>query len=163
MPYSCHNHNERCMRALILLANLSADDIDNQSAPTIARQYDKHGVRTIGTVLLLQNVHSSGVLTKPDTVGEGECDIWLKVINNKSHVLNHGYYITRLPKDDKEMQQTPQKSREVELNYLHSRQPWCKVDRNRLGTAKLSEALSMRLSMMIEEMLNTPFMFATYE
>jgi len=90
------------------------------------------------------------VLTKPDTVG-AEYDAWLKVIQNEKHKLHHGYYLTRLPRDEKEMQQTPAKSREVELNYLYGHEKWNKVDKSRLGTAKLAEALSTRLSLMIEE------------
>jgi hypothetical protein len=72
-------------------------------------------------------------------------------MNNKSHVLYHGYYMTRLP-GTKEMSQTWKESRTIEQNFFNGRQPWCtQVDKNRLGTAKLTEALSTRLSQMIEE------------
>ena len=137
---------------MILLTSIN--DIDNQSAPTITRIYDKQGARTIGILLFRRTIHVTGVLTKPDTVGEVDCDIWLKIVNNKSHILHHGYYLTRLPRDEKEMQQTPTKSREMESNYLQGHQRWGKVDKNRLGTAKLAEVLSTRLSLMIEETFN---------
>jgi hypothetical protein len=60
--------------------------------------------------------------------------------------------MTRLPANSKEMQQTWEASREMERNFFNSRQPWNKLDKSRLGTAKLTEALSTRLSIMIEEM-----------
>jgi len=67
-------------------------------------------------------------------------------------MLHHGYFMTRLPANLKEMQQTWEASREMERNFFTSRYPWNKLDKSRLGTAKLTEALSTRLSIMIEEM-----------
>jgi hypothetical protein len=46
MSYSGHHLNERGDTSYLFLIRL--DDIDNQSASTIARQYDKNGTRTIG-------------------------------------------------------------------------------------------------------------------
>lgn len=43
-------------------------------------------------------------------------------------------------------------SRLMESNYLTGHQRWGKLDKNRLGTPKLAEQLSKRLSNMIEEM-----------
>ena len=97
-----------------------------------------------------------GVLTKADTVGEGEYETWLKILNGKSHQLHHGYYTTRLP-SPKEMNQTWEEARNKERNFFMSKQPWCHVDKNRVGIGKLTEALSVRLSQMIEEMLGHNF------
>lgn len=93
-----------------------------------------------------------GVLTKPDAVGDGEHDLWVRVINNESHALHHGYYMTRLPANEKEMKMDWDQSRLMESNYLTGHQRWGKLDKNRLGTPKLAEQLSKRLSNMIEEM-----------
>lgn len=103
----------------------------------------------------------SGVLTKADTVMEGEYETWLNILNGKSHQLHHGYYATRLP-SPKEMNQTGEEARKKEVNFFQSRQPWCNVDKNRVGIGKLTEALSVRLSQMIEEMFR-PSCFRAYE
>ena len=73
-------------------------------------------------------------------------------MNGRSRMLHHGYFMTRLPANSKEMFQTWEVSRDNERNFLNSRQPWNKLDKSRLGTMKLTEALSTRLSTMIEEM-----------
>jgi hypothetical protein len=127
------------------------DDIDNQSAPSIARQHDKLGLRTIG-IFTFCNAHIEGVLTKPDAVGDGEHDLWVRVINNESHALHHGYYMTRLPANEKELNMDWTQARLMESNYLTGHQRWGKLDRTRLGTPKLADQLSKRLSDMIEEM-----------
>lgn len=85
-------------------------------------------------------------------VQEGEHENWLSIMNGRSRMLHHGYFMTRLPANLKEMQQTWEASRDMERNFFNSRQPWNKLDKSRLSTAKLTEALSTRLSIMIEEM-----------
>jgi Dynamin central region len=93
-----------------------------------------------------------GVLTKADTVDEGTYESWLKILNGKSHVLHLGYYATRLPAQ-KDMGQTWEVSREAEDKFFRGKSCWCKpvTDKNRLGTAKLTQALSAKLSQMIQE------------
>jgi Dynamin central region len=96
-----------------------------------------------------------GVLTKPDTVESGELEAWENVMRNKSHPLRHGYYLTRFPKsDEKEMNMSLDKARKLEQDYFLGNSQWNKFDRNRLGSAKLAEALSRLLSQMIEEQYN---------
>ena len=92
-----------------------------------------------------------GVLTKADTVGEGEYETWMDILNGKSHQLHHGYYATRLA-SPKEINQTWQESRTKENNFFQSKAPWCHVDKNRVGSKKLTEALSSKLSQMIPGM-----------
>lgn len=93
-----------------------------------------------------------GVLTKPDTVEQGELETWENVMKNNSHPLLHGYYLTRLPKpDEKEMNMSLEKARKMEQDFFIGNQMWNKLDRNRLGSPKLAEALSRLLSQMIEE------------
>src|SRR5437667_12738822 len=50
-----------------------------------------------------KNLHA-GVLTKADTVLDDEYESWLNIMNGRSHTLHHGYYMTRLPANLKEMQ-----------------------------------------------------------
>jgi hypothetical protein len=97
-------------------------------------------------------------LTKADTVSptnDGEYEIWLKILKNKSHCLHHGYYMTRLPVGPEEMKQGWKEARQMEHNFFQGRKPWNQNPeiKSRLGTPKLAEALSKRLSTMIEETL----------
>jgi len=75
---------------------LTVDDIKNQEAPKIARQYDPDGTRTIGMLDEMTVLTITGVLTKADLVPNGEHDQWLQIVrNNGEHRLTHGYYLTR--------------------------------------------------------------------
>jgi hypothetical protein len=93
-----------------------------------------------------------GVLTKADTLQEGEYDQWIKILNNESHYLRRGYYVTRLPGPTaKEMAQTWDESREIERRFF-KKQPWSQLsDKTRCGIDKLKEALSSGLAKMIEQ------------
>jgi len=98
-----------------------------------------------------------GVLTKPDTVEQGELEAWENVMKNKSHPLFHGYYLTRFPNsDEKEMSMSLEKARKMEQDFFIGNNMWNKIHRNRLGSPKLADALRRLLSQMIEE-LSEPF------
>jgi|SRR5579859_6630774 len=108
-------------------------------------------MRTIG-ILFVSYQLIVGVLTKADTVQEGEHDPWIDVLTGKSHPLLLGYYATRLP-SQKEIEQIWETSRRKERNFFQSKEPWNKVpNKERLGTDKLIGALSARLSQMIQNM-----------
>lgn len=130
---------------------IAQDDIDNQSAAKIAKECDPEGLRTIGRLSRF-TILTLGVLTKADTLQEGEYDPWVKILNNQSHVLRRGYYMTRLPgPTPKEMAQTWEESREIERRFF-KKQPWSQQpDKSRFGIDKLKEALSSGLAKMIEE------------
>jgi len=126
------------------------DDVENQSAFTIAREHDKTGARTIGRIYVFM-VLTTGVLTKADTVQEGEHENWFKILNGQSYQLHHGYFATRLP-SAKEMDWTWEKVCDKEKNFFKSTKGWCDLDKRRLGHQNLLCKLSDRLSEMIEEM-----------
>jgi hypothetical protein len=86
-------------------------------------------------------------------VGQGEYEPWFNILKGKTHQLHYGYYATRWAAP-KEMEQTWSESRKKEENFFNSKDPWCHVDKNRVGIEKLTEALSVRLSQMIEEMFD---------
>ena len=94
---------------------------------------------------------SLGVLTKADTVQEGDHAQWIKILNNESHILRRGYYVTRLPgPTTAEANQSWEQARDNEHKFL-KKKPWSLSDKNRLGIEKLTEALSIGLATMIEE------------
>src|SRR5579859_2434887 len=93
---------------------------------------------------------TEGVLTKADTVQQDEYEPWLRIMSGKSHVLRRGYYMTRLlpltPKDEAE-----NKTMAGKQKGFFSRSPWKELNKsNRLGTDKLTEALSLALEEMIK-------------
>jgi hypothetical protein len=89
------------------------------------------------------------VLTKADTVQEGESEQWIKILNNERHILRCGYYATRLPgPNNKEMGQTWEQAREAEKRFF-GHKPWSPF-KDRLGTENLTEALSDGLAEMID-------------
>ena len=98
-----------------------------------------------------------GVLTKADTVQEGDHAHWLKILNNEAHHLRRGYYMTRLPgPTSKESNQTWEDTRKIERSFF-KKGPWSDArDKKRLGMDFLTEALSAALARMIEDMYS-PF------
>ena len=150
-----HRHNDARWLSRFNLSNIK-DEIDNQAAAQIAKEYDPDGICTIGNVysfvtVLGRSDITLGVLTKADLVPKGDHDVWLDILNNKSHPLKHGYYVTRQP-SAKEMSENPswETTQIIECTFFQSQSPWCELDRNRLGTEALTEALSTRLSHMIQ-------------
>jgi len=81
-------------------------------------------------------------------------------MKGKSHPLHYGYYMTRLPKSD-EITLTPEDAQK-ENNFLTGHEIWGKLDKSRLGSAKLSLALSARLAQMIQEMCASSNVFKPY-
>lgn len=77
----------------------------------------------------------------------------MDILTGKSHQLHHGYYATRLA-SPKEMNQLWEETRKKESNFFQGKAPWNAVDKRRVGIRNLTEALSLRLSQMIEEMYN---------
>jgi Dynamin central region len=82
-------------------------------------------------------------------------------MKKQSYALLHGYYLTRFPKPDKkEMNMSLEEARKMEQDFFIGNNMWNKLDRNRLGSPKLAEALSRLLSQMIEE-LSEPFLLSS--
>ncbi|EJC99594.1 uncharacterized protein FOMMEDRAFT_148530 [Fomitiporia mediterranea MF3/22] len=129
--------------ALILLAITMRDDIQNQKAALLAKEADPNGERTIG------------VLTKPDTLQNGEYDQWLDVLTGRKHQLTHGYYVTKQA-SPLELQERPtyEEGRERERTFFATQSPWrdqAPRVRERLGVPNLTMRLSTLLSQLIEK------------
>ncbi|KAI0088919.1 P-loop containing nucleoside triphosphate hydrolase protein [Irpex rosettiformis] len=129
---------------LILLTITMRDDIDNQGAARFAREADPDGMRTIG------------VLTKPDTIQQGEAESWLRVLNGSRHALKHGYYMTKQPSpqelDEKVSYET---ARQREVAFFGNTSPWNVQShlRQRMGTENLTKELSKLLGSLINKAL----------
>lgn len=92
------------------------------------------------------------MLTKADTVQSGDHEHWLDILRNKAHRLTHGYYVTRQLSPEQIRQNLLWKeSRDAECRFFETQKPWCDEEIDRLGTEKLTQALSMRLSNVIDE------------
>jgi hypothetical protein len=87
-----------------------------------------------------------GVLTKADTVVAEELQtIWLGIINNHVQPLQHGYYVTRLGWPEELENIDPwESSREKERRFFNEA-PWSQISSDRLGTERLTKALSKML------------------
>lgn len=90
-----------------------------------------------------------GVLTKADTVQEGDHPHWFDILYNKSHYLLLGYFATMLPgPSPKVLNPSPTSIRDIAKRFF-GKKPWNQVDKSRLGVDNLVEDLSLRLSKMI--------------
>ena len=147
---SRYNYNERYGFNFPMLSDTSftIDDIDNQSAVKIAKDLDPNGVRTIGLQISTSNSDGSGVLTKADTVQDGDFPQWAKILNSERYILRRGYYATRLPgASPKETKWSWEEAREKERIFF-SHPPWNRF-KHRLGIPCLTEALSSALAELI--------------
>ncbi|GAA5955061.1 hypothetical protein JCM3765_003176 [Sporobolomyces pararoseus] len=131
--------------ALILLTLTMRDDLENQSAMSLAREADPEGKRTVG------------VLTKADAVQEGEHARWIGILSGQRARLLNGYFATKLPgAADLDKNLTFEEAREKERNFFSSTSPWSELKddiRRRLGIPKLTAYLSEKLSSYIKTKL----------
>lgn len=95
----------------------------------------------------------TGVLTKADAILPGEYPKWLKILRNKAHPLFLGYYATRqLRTDERENGMLSwHEGRELERKFFLEHPIWSQEDPDRLGTGKLTQALSEQLANLIQE------------
>ncbi|GAA5883270.1 hypothetical protein JCM16303_007338 [Sporobolomyces ruberrimus] len=130
---------------IILLTLTMRDDIENQSAMKHAKDADKDGKRTIG------------VLTKPDTLQEGEHGRWIQILRGEKTRLTNGYFSTKQPgAADLGKNLSFEAARAAEKNFFQSTEPWASLPQSlhlRLGTPNLTEYLSDKLSSYIKQKL----------
>ncbi|KAI0759258.1 P-loop containing nucleoside triphosphate hydrolase protein [Trametes elegans] len=124
---------------IILVVMPMTDDIQNQKAAQLAREYDATGTRTIG------------VLTKPDALPVGALGAqrgWLDVLERRAHQTEHGYFCTRQPDDAERKQKiTPAQARAAEDAFFATQMPWAASShRDRFGTHNLTQCISELLT-----------------
>ena len=100
-----------------------------------------------------QTLSSSGALTKPDTLQDGEHGPWMEILTGRRHPLTHGYFVTKQPgiQDLKEKLHHGA-ARERENTFFNTDKHWSGVSseiRNRTGVPKLTTELSNLLGQLI--------------
>ncbi|KAK7693683.1 hypothetical protein QCA50_003253 [Cerrena zonata] len=129
---------------LILLTVTMRDDINNQGAADLARQVDGVGERTIG------------VLTKADSIQDGEEQMWIDVLTGNSNYLKHGYFITKRPSPTELEENLPtHEAHARERDFFRTRFPWNTLPnlQHRMGTPNLTKELSKLLADVIDRAL----------
>lgn len=96
---------------------------------------------------------ATGVLTKPDRIGRGDHDVWVRFITNEYKPLANGWFSVKQP-DSQAVAEgiTWEEARSQEELFFAQVQPWSSLDvgtRQQLGTANLTERLSDILSELI--------------
>lgn len=98
-----------------------------------------------------RNAHGEmqGVLTKPDTIQEGEEQQWLDIMEGRRHPLKHRYFVTRHP-NQKELNRgiTFEDARQNEMAYFAT-SIWRRAApsmKSRMGTTQLTAQLSRLLT-----------------
>ncbi|KIK91551.1 hypothetical protein PAXRUDRAFT_830752 [Paxillus rubicundulus Ve08.2h10] len=131
---------------IILTTIPMSDDMQNQQSVRLAREADPEGERTIG------------VLTKPDTLGEGAVNakkLWLDVIEGHQYALKNGYYCVRLPDDAQRTQRLSRAAvQKLEGEYFDTSLPWSQAkERGRFGIPPFISQMSVLLVEHIEKSL----------
>ena len=86
-----------------------------------------------------------------DRVQPGTEDQRLKILRNEEHQIRHRYYITRQMAPAQVGHLSSQEGRIQEKTFFSDpRGPWSSVDQNYIGVENLTNALSKRLSEMVE-------------
>ncbi len=131
----------------------------------MAKDADPQGLRTIGKNMPgifspdVSNV-ILGVLTKPDTLQEGEEDNWLEILGAKGalgskYKLNNGYFVTKQPAlAELKVKLDHSEAREREKVFFQTVSPWKDLPkrfRDRMGVPNLTMELSRLLSQLIEK------------
>ena len=94
------------------------------------------------------------MLTKPDTLQEGEEKGWLDIIEGRKHPLTLGYFVTKQPAPkDVEDKISHRDARKAEHDFFDNHPVWSKCTdriRSRMGTTCLGTTLSKLLSQLID-------------
>lgn len=96
----------------------------------------------------------TGVLTKPDTLQEGEERGWLDILEGRKHQLAHGYFITKQPSPiEVENGISHSHARLKERQFFDASPIWSTCSstvRDRMGTKQLGARLSILLTELID-------------
>jgi Dynamin family/Dynamin central region len=129
--------NSRSIMLTVVPANV---DIATQEILTMAEEYDKDGLRTLG------------VLTKPDLVDFGAERPVLELVQGLRHKLELGWYILRNP-GQRDVENIATNRGPIERNFFQDRAPWNTLDKDKVGV----EALQGRLQEILSNKIRSEF------
>ncbi|MCJ1458596.1 hypothetical protein MMC28_008969 [Mycoblastus sanguinarius] len=129
--------NPRSVILAVIPANV---DIANQEILEMADECDKQGERTLG------------VLTKPDLVDRGAENRIVDLIEGRGHKLKLGWSIVRNP-GQMELEDSKTDRHAVEKDFFKTKQPWAKLNKNRVGI----QSLQGRLREILTEKIRNEF------
>lgn len=92
-----------------------------------------------------------GVLTKADTVLDGEEPEWLNILEGRKHEIALGYFITKQPGPKDQLSHAD--ARKAERNFFANHPTWSacsSVVQGKMGTEQLGVRLSSLLSNLID-------------
>ena len=96
------------------------------------------------------------MLTKPDTLQSGTEQIWLDVVEGRTHPRKLGYYVTKQPSMAELIAGIDHETgRRNEEHFFANTYPWRDADfrtKQRLGVARLTDQLSKLLSGLIQNL-----------
>lgn len=114
-------------RTIILAVIPSNTDIATQEILSIAKELDPNGLRTLG------------VLTKPDLIDKGGEENVMSLVEGKRNFLRLGYCIVR-NRGQSELSSTASERQCKEKDFF-TKEPWSRLDRDRVGTPALQRRL----------------------
>lgn len=117
--------NPRSVMLAVIPANV---DIATQEILTMAEEFDKDGMRTIG------------VLTKPDLVDSGAEKQVIDLVHGEKHKLSLGWYLVR-NLGQNQLKDTNFDRHSTEKAFFEDRVPWNTVDREKVGIGALRAQL----------------------
>lgn len=122
--------NPRSVMLTVVPANA---DVANQEILELASEVDKDDHRTLG------------VLTKPNLVDKGAENKVADLVEGRSHVLTLGWHMVR-NLGQKEMADPSCDRYAMENDFFSVQQPWCTLEKERLGIRALRRRLQQILA-----------------
>ncbi|KAL8718451.1 MAG: hypothetical protein Q9225_004417 [Loekoesia sp. 1 TL-2023] len=128
-------------RSAILAVIPSNVDIATQEILEMAERHDPKGLRTLG------------VLTKPDLVDRGAEQNIIDLIEGKRDKLGLGWSVVRNPGQQQIKGGEAVDRQEAEKLFFATKEPWNKLEKDRVGV----DALQLRLKEILTEMVRREF------
>lgn len=132
------NHYMKNPRSIILAVVPANVDIATQEILKMAEKCDKEGQRTLG------------VLTKPDLVDRGAENRVVDLVEGRSYKLKLGWSIVRNP-GQSDLEDSTFDRHTSEKSFFKSKEPWAKLQRDRVGVESLQGQLRDILTEMVKK------------
>jgi GTPase SAR1 family protein len=143
-----------------VIENLAIKYITRENALIIWTLAMKTDPSNSSTGKVIQDCKASkrcvGVLTNPDHISVRHVE-YEKILERKAHIVEHGYFVTKQPGEDSELQPGPNyhaEARREEMDFFESEELWTgdwNRFRKRCGTTAIQRFLSRELATQILE------------